>query len=74
MCAAVKTKSGSYFGWKGVRFQCGCLFNAVQLHVTFTVNNWLMMMDPELTKMNPPEELLADMMKRPPEELSPSKE
>ena len=47
---------------------------AVPLYVTFTVNQWLMMMDPELTKMTPPEELSADMMKRPPEEVLPSKE
>lgn len=73
-CATVKTKTGSYFGWKRVGFQCGCLFNAVPLHVRFTVKKWLMMMDPELTTMTPPEELLPDTRKRPPEELLPSME
>ena len=72
-CATVKTKSGSYWGWRGVGFQCECLFNAVPSHVTFTVNNWLMIMDPELTTMTPPEALLADMKKRPPEEFLSSK-
>jgi hypothetical protein len=71
-CATVKTKSGSYFGWKGVGFQCGCVFNAVPMHVRFTVNNWLMMMDQELTRVTPPEELSDDMRKRPHEELLPA--
>ena len=62
--ATVKSELGSYFGWKGVLFQCGCLLTAVPSHVTFTVNNWLMMMDSELTKMIPAEEPLADMRKK----------
>ena len=59
--ATVKSKSGSYFGWEVVGFQCGCLFNDVTSHVTFNINNMLMMTDPELTKMTPPEELLTNM-------------
>ena len=45
--ATVTTKSGSYFGWKGVGFQCGICFNALPSHVSFTVNNHLTNIDSE---------------------------
>ena len=69
----MKTTSGSYFGWKGVGFQCGALFNAVPPHITSIVNDWLMMKDPEIPNMTPAEGMSTDMRKRPPEEQLPSK-
>ena len=60
--AEVKSKSGNYFGWKGVGFQCGICFNAVPSHVSFTVNNHLLSVNqepPENTRKSPPESLLS---------------
>ena len=57
----LKSKSKSYFGWKGAGFQCGICFRAVPSHVSFTVNKHLMSMDsdpPEDTRKRPPETLL----------------
>jgi hypothetical protein len=60
--ATVKSTTGTYFGWKGVGFQCGICFNAVPSHVSFTVNNHLMSLNqepPENTRKCPPESLLS---------------
>jgi hypothetical protein len=61
--ATVKSTRENYFGWKGVGFQCGICFNALPSHVSFTVNNHLMMSmnqePPENTRKSPPESLFS---------------
>jgi hypothetical protein len=55
----VTTGKMTYFGWKGVGFQCGVCFNRLPTHISFTVCGELMMeMEPPKSMRKSPPELL----------------
>jgi hypothetical protein len=71
----VKTPNGSYFGWKGLGFQCGVFFLSLSSHVNLNVKSCLMMTGGfstggVSTNMQLMDNASVGNLKSPPEELN----
>jgi hypothetical protein len=63
----VNTPSGSYFGWKGLGFQCGALFLSLPSHVNLNMNSYLMMTGGFSSNMQQMDDSSVGKRKSPPE-------
>ena len=65
----VNSPNGSYFGWKGLGFQCGALFLSLPSHVNLNMESYLMMTGGFSTNKQHTTNASFGNLKSPPEEL-----